>query len=162
MPPNSFTIGEAATRAGVSADTVRYYERRGVLPRPQRTAAGYRLYSNDVVDRIRLVKNAVGFGFAVKELAAFLNACDAGNPPCHKVRHAGGALLAEMDRRLAEMTTARDQMQEVLESWDRALKRTPTNAPARLLASIPTDSPSSARTFTPTVRRSRERRSARE
>ena len=162
MSSNVFTIGEAAARAGVSADTVRYYERRGVLPRPQRTAAGYRLYSNDVVDRIRLVKNAVGFGFAVKELAAFLKACDAGHPPCHKVRHAGGVLLAEMDRRLAAMTTARDQMREVLESWGRALERTPPNTPARLLASIPTGSPSSARTFTPTVRRSRARRSARE
>ena len=153
MAPNIFTIGEAAARAGVSADTVRYYERQRVLPRPQRTAAGYRLYSNDVVDRIRLVKNAVGFGFAVKELAAFLKACDAGHPPCHKVRHAGGALLAEMDRRLAEMTTARDQMRGVLESWDRALETTPPDTPARLLASIPTDSPSSVHISRRAVRR---------
>ena len=153
MSSNVFTIGEAAVRAGVSADTVRYYERQRVLPRPQRTAAGYRLYSNDVVDRIRLVKNAVGFGFAVKELAAFLTACDAGHPPCHKVRHAGGALLAEMDRRLAEMTTARDQMRGVLKSWDRALETTPPDTPARLLASIPTDSPSSVHISRRAVRR---------
>jgi DNA-binding transcriptional MerR regulator len=155
MPPDVFTIGEAAARAGVSADTVRYYERQGVLPPPLRTAAGYRLYSNDVVDRIRLVKNAVGFGFAVKELAAFLKACDAGHPPCHKVRHAGGALLAEMDRRLAQMTTARDQMRGVLESWDRALERTPPDTPARLLASIPTSGASSMHMSKRTVRQPR-------
>jgi len=155
MAPNVFTIGKAAARAGVSADTVRYYERQGVLTPPLRTPAGYRLYSNDVVDRIRLVKNAVGFGFAVKELAAFLRACDAGHPPCHKVRHAGGQLLAEMDRRLAEMTTARDQMRGVLESWDRALARTAPDTPTRLLASIPIGTPSSAHRSRGTVRRSR-------
>ena len=137
MPANVFTIGEAAARAGVSPDTVRYYERQGALPRPLRTAGGYRLYSEDVVDRIRLVKNAVTFGFAVKELAGFLKACDAGHPPCQRVRRAGDELLTAMERRLEEMTAARDQMRRVLERWDRALERTPPDAPARLLASIP-------------------------
>jgi MerR family transcriptional regulator, copper efflux regulator len=137
MPANVFTIGEAAARAGVSPDTVRYYERQGALPLPLRTAAGYRVYSEDVVDRIRLVKNAVAFGFAVKELAGFLRACDAGHPPCHKVRHAGVELLAAMERRLEEMRAARDQMRDVLERWDQALDRMAPNAPARLLSSIP-------------------------
>ena len=154
MPSNLFTIGEVAARAGVSADTVRYYERQGVLPSPLRTAAGYRLYSNEAVDRIRLVKTAVGFGFAVKELAMFLKACDAGHAPCRKVRHAGGELLVAMDRRLAEMTTARDQMKGVLESWDQALARTPPDTPARLLASIPTRSSSNVQVSRRTVRRS--------
>jgi MerR family transcriptional regulator, Zn(II)-responsive regulator of zntA len=131
-----FTIGEAASRAGVSADTLRYYERQGVLS-PSRTSAGYRLYSEETIARIRLIKNAVSFGFAVKQLAVFLRACDAGCPPCQKVRHAGTELLGDMERRIAEMTTARDEMRSLLRRWDRALDMTPTDAPARLLVSIP-------------------------
>jgi DNA-binding transcriptional MerR regulator len=137
MPANLFTIGEAAARAGVSADTVRYYERQGVLPRPLRTAAGYRLYSEDIVDRIRLVKNAVGFGFAVKQLASFLKACDAGQPPCRHVRNAGAELLNDMEKRIEQMTAARDQMRELLAQWDLALTATPPGTRAHLLTSIP-------------------------
>jgi DNA-binding transcriptional MerR regulator len=138
MAADVFKIGEAAVRAGVSADTVRYYERQGLLPRALRTDAGYRLYSDTAVERIRLVKNAVEFGFAVKEVASFLKSCDAGRPPCRKVRESGGALLAEMDRRLAQMTAARDHMRLILEKWDQTLEKTPDGVPARLLASIPT------------------------
>ena len=94
------------------------------------------MYSDDSVARIRLVKNAVGFGFAVKELAGFLRACDAGHPPCHQVRSAGRELLAAMERRLTEMTAARDDMRRLLERWDRAMDRTAPGMPARLLASI--------------------------
>jgi DNA-binding transcriptional MerR regulator len=137
MPSNLFTIGEAAARAGVSADTVRYYERQGVLPRALRTDAGYRVYSDATVERIRLVKNAVGFGFAVKQVAAFLHACDEGQPPCRKVRQSGSELLAEMDRRLAEMTAARDHMRGILDEWDQTLASTPRGVPARLLSSLP-------------------------
>src|SRR5690349_865633 len=125
MPSGAFTIGEAAARAGVSADTIRYYERQGVVPAAARTPAGYRVYSEQTVARIQLVKNAVRFGFAVKELAAFLTACDAGRPPCQKVRAAGDRLLSEMDRRLAEMVEAREQMRATLATWDRALEGTP-------------------------------------
>ena len=150
MHPDFFTIGEAAARAGVSADTVRYYERQGVLPRALRTDAGYRLYSDAAVERIRLVKNAVGFGFAVKEVASFLNACDVGRPPCRKVRESGGALLAEMDRRLVEMTAARDQMRGILEQWDLTLSETSPGAPARLLATLPQSAEIKSR---PAVRR---------
>ena len=137
MPPDLFTIGEAAARAGVSADTVRYYERQGVLPRALRTDAGYRLYSDAAVARIRLVKNAVGFGFAVKEVGSFLKACDGGRPPCRKVRESGGALLAEMDRRLVQLTAARDQMRGILDQWDQTLGDTSPGVPAQLLASLP-------------------------
>ena len=137
MATHVFTIGGAAAQAGVSADTLRYYERRGVLPPPMRTAAGYRLYSDDAVARVRLIKNAVGFGFSLKQLTMFLKACDSGHPPCHKVRQAGADLLEDMDRRLAEMTRTRDQMRDILERWDYALQGITAGTRARLLASIP-------------------------
>ena len=145
MPRRAFTIGQAAAQAGVSADTIRYYERQGVVPRAARSSAGYRLYSEDAIARIQLVKNAVRFGFAVKELAVFLRACDTGRPPCQKVRAAGGRLLAEMDRRLTEMATARTQMQTTLATWDRALEATAPGSPARLLHSIPVSQVSTTR-----------------
>ncbi|HEY1303850.1 MAG TPA: heavy metal-responsive transcriptional regulator [Vicinamibacterales bacterium] len=137
MATHAFTIGEAAAQSGVSADTLRYYERRGVLPPPIRTSGGYRLYSDDAVARVRLIKNAVGFGFSLKQLTMFFKACDGGHPPCQKVRQAGADLLEDMDRRLAEMTSARDQMRDILAHWDRTLETTPAGAPARLLTSIP-------------------------
>src|ERR1044071_618323 len=93
-------IGEAARRAGVSPDLVRYYERVGVLPRPPRAAGGYRVYSEDAVARLLFVRNAIRFGFTSKELAGFLRARDSGRPPCHSVRVAGERLLKEMDDQL--------------------------------------------------------------
>jgi DNA-binding transcriptional MerR regulator len=134
--PHAFTIGEAAQRAGVTADTLRYYERQGVLPRAHRTAAGYRVYSEAAIERIQLVRSALRFGFAVKQLASFLQACDGGRPPCRQVRAAGGQLLDEMERRIAEMTAARDRMRVTLADWDRALDEAPAGVPARLLTSI--------------------------
>jgi DNA-binding transcriptional MerR regulator len=68
----TFGIGEAARRAGVSPDLVRYYERVGVLPRAPRTAGGFRFYSDETVARLIFVKNAIRFGFTSKELAGFL------------------------------------------------------------------------------------------
>ena len=137
MPPRVFTIGEAAARAGVTADTLRYYERTGVLPPAPRTIAGYRVYSEQTIERIRLVRNAVRCGFRLKELAAFLRACDSGRLPCDKVRVAGGRLLEELDRRVAETIAARDRMRATLGDWDRLLAETPPGAPASLLRSIP-------------------------
>jgi DNA-binding transcriptional MerR regulator len=83
---NTFGIGEAARRAGVSPDLIRYYERVGVLPRAPRTAGGFRYYSDETVARLLFVRNAIRFGFTSKELAGFL-----------KARESGQRLLKEMD-----------------------------------------------------------------
>jgi DNA-binding transcriptional MerR regulator len=132
-----FTIGEAAARAGVSADTLRYYERHRVLPPAARSRAGYRLYSEDAIGRIQLVSNAVRFGFSVKQVAAFLSACQSGRPPCGKVRREGARLLVEMDQRIADMIAARDRIRTTLEEWDRRLSVVTPEKPARLLQVIP-------------------------
>ena len=136
MSSGSLTIGQAAARAGISADTIRYYERIGVLPKPPRSTAGYRRYSEAHVGRMVFVRDAARFGFPLKELAGFLKSRDKGRAPCHSVRAAGDRLLAALDRQIAELTAARNTMVRTLAEWDRLLAATPAGTPARLLESL--------------------------
>src|SRR6266516_758737 len=76
------TIGKAAALAGVSVDTIRYYERLGLLQKAARTRAGYRIFPAAVVNRLTLVRNAQRFGFSLREIAGFLRVRDTGGAPC--------------------------------------------------------------------------------
>ena len=127
------TIGKAATLAGVSADTIRYYERRGLLPKAARTRAGYRVYPPSIVNRLALVRNAKRFGFSLREIAAFLRVRDTGGAPCRAVRAAGERLLATIDQQIVDLTARRDEMRDTLLKWDRTLEHTPAGTPGRLL-----------------------------
>jgi DNA-binding transcriptional MerR regulator len=133
---STFTIREAAARSGVSADTIRYYERIGVLPKPPRSNAGYRRYADASVARIAFVRDAARFGFPLKQLAGFLRAREKGQPPCRAVKAAGERLLVDMDRRIAELANARAELARTLADWDRRLARTPAGTPAHLLESL--------------------------
>lgn len=137
MPGQTLGIGEAARRAGVSPDLIRYYERVGVLPRAPRTAGGFRYYSEDTIARLLFARNAIRFGFTTKELAGFLKARDSGRPPCASVRAAGQRLLQEMDERLARLREARAAMVDTLAAWDTRLAHTPAGKAAHLLAMVP-------------------------
>jgi MerR family transcriptional regulator, copper efflux regulator len=132
-----FGIGEAARRAGISPDLIRYYERVGLLPRAPRTAGGFRYYSADTVARLLFVRNAIRFGFTSKELAGFLKARDSGQPPCKSVRAAGQRLLNDMDEQLARLQEYRAAMAEMLTAWDVRLEATPADQPAHLLTIVP-------------------------
>jgi len=134
----TFTIGEAAKRACVSPDTLRHYERVGVLPRAPRTQGGYRYYTETTVARVLFVRNAMRFGFSMKELAGFLHARDDGRPPCRSVRAAGERLLRNLDQQILELTAARAMMAETLSGWDAKLARTPNGVAAHLLNDLPT------------------------
>lgn len=144
VPGATFGIGEAARRAGVSPDLIRYYERVGLLPKAPRTAGGFRYYSADTVVQLLFVRNAIRFGFTSKELAGFLKARDHGRPPCRSVRDAGQRLLEEMDDQLARLQDARAAMAEMLAAWDARLAHTPAGSPAHLLTMVP-DAPRAAR-----------------
>ncbi len=80
----ALTIGQVATAADVNIQTIRYYERRGLFPTPQRTASGYRQYAEDAVARVRFIRHAQQLGFSLKEIQELLAlrvrhgaACDA-------------------------------------------------------------------------------------
>lgn len=129
-------IGEAAARAGVSCDTLRYYERRGLLPRPPRTVSGYRDYSASIVDRVRFVRNALRFGFTIKQVSGFLHSRESGRPPCRQVRAAAAQILERIDQQIAELTAARADVHRTLIAWDDRLADAPPGKAAHLLESI--------------------------
>ena len=137
MTEASFTIAEAARRAGVTADTVRYYERRGVLPAPARAANGYRRYTAASVQRMLLVRNALRLGFTLQQAGAFVRARDGGHPPCREVRAAAARLVEDIDRQWAEMAAARTAVVAMLADWDARLESTAPGQPAGLLEAVP-------------------------
>ncbi len=136
---DAMRIGEIAERAGVSVDTIRHYERLGLLPRATRTAAGYRQFPASTIDRVRLVQHALRFGFSLRDVAGFLRVRAAGGTPCRDVRVAADRILAAVDRRIAELTAARRDISRTIRDWDRRLARTAPNQSARLLESLGAD-----------------------
>jgi MerR family mercuric resistance operon transcriptional regulator len=83
---DSLTIGKLAERAGVNIETIRYYERRGLMPRPERRASGYRQYSPDSAKRIRFIKHAQELGFSLKEIDELLSLKLDANTPCSQIK----------------------------------------------------------------------------
>jgi len=78
--------GELARRAGVSKDTLRFYERKGLLEPPRRTSNNYRLFPTEAVERLRWIRHALAMGFTVEELARVAGARSRGQFPCREVR----------------------------------------------------------------------------
>lgn len=128
--------GELAKSAGVSTDTLRHYERKGVLARPRRTANGYRQYPPEALGRVLLVRRALAFGFTLDELARLLSARDRGGAPCRQVRSLAAAKLVEVEGRLAELIVLRDELRTTLEGWDARLAKTLDGDRASLLESL--------------------------
>jgi DNA-binding transcriptional MerR regulator len=107
--------GELARLAGVSTDTLRHYERKGVLAAPRRSANGYREYPAEALERVRLVRRALAVGFKLDELARILKERERGRAPCRQVREMAAAKLAEIETRLKELTVMRRELKATLE-----------------------------------------------
>src|SRR5438876_810728 len=140
----TLTIGKIARETGVSVDTIRYYERVGLLPKPARTPAGYRTYSPAVIHRLAVVRNAQRFGFPLKAIAGFLRVRESGGKPCHDVRAAAERMLGAVDRQIKDLVATRRQMRATLRSWDAVLAHTPADRPAYLLERIRNRRPQTA------------------
>jgi len=127
---------ELARMCGVSADTIRHYERKGVIPPPVRGVNGYRRFPPETAERVRLIRRAVAIGFSLDEIARMFRQRAAGAPPCRQVRALAAEKLAELDRRIAEMAAIRGELAAMAAQWDVRLAATPEGEPARLLESI--------------------------
>ena len=106
-------IGEIAERAGVTAKTLRFYERKGLVPEPDRTDGGYRDYTADIVDRVRFIKDAQASGFTLAQVTEILAIRDHGQPPCGHVANLVDQRLAEIEARLRELRAVQSELQAI-------------------------------------------------
>ncbi|MFL6209613.1 MAG: heavy metal-responsive transcriptional regulator [Pyrinomonadaceae bacterium] len=128
--------GELARLAGVSTDTLRHYERKGVLPAPHRAPNGYRRYPHEALARVRLVRRALGVGFTLAELATILRARDRGRAPCREVRALAARKLAQVEARLEELLALRAELRQTLNDWDARLTHVADGERAGLLEAL--------------------------
>jgi len=108
----SYTIGELAATAGVNVETIRFYERRGLMPAPARAPSGYRRYGDDDRWRLAFVQRAKALGFRLREIEALLG--DGPSRSVDEVSRIASARLAEMERELIDLAGRRDRLETLL------------------------------------------------
>lgn len=128
-------IGQLARAAGVSTDTIRYYERIGLLPRARRTENGYREYPPGAGNRIRVIRNAVQLGFPLVEISKVLRVRDAGGAPCRQVRDYAQELVEQVEQRIQELNVEKQAMLAMIREWDGRLAQA-NGARAHLLEAV--------------------------
>ena len=127
---------EVARATGVSTDTLRHYERNGLLPTVARRAAGYRQYQSATVQRVLLIQRALVVGFSVADLKRVLGVHDKGGAPCRSVRQLVGERLDELNRKIEELTALRRELRLLVQEWDAKLEKTPQGQRAHLLETL--------------------------
>jgi DNA-binding transcriptional MerR regulator len=110
-------IGELAQQAGVTTATIRYYERAGLLPKPPRTTAGYRLYSDREGEELVFVRKAQGIGFSLDEIRDLLRLSRNGTAPCSRVLTLAEEHLRAVDDRIRELQTFRKELASAVRRW---------------------------------------------
>ena len=109
-------IGRVAQRAGVSVDTVRYYESRGLIAEPPRQASGYRQYAPGVVDRIQFIKQAQKLGFTLADIEELLRLRDAPDTTCSDVRRKAESKLDEIEEKLVALRRMKATLDELVDA----------------------------------------------
>lgn len=130
------SIGAVAERCGVSRDTIRHYEKVGVITGVERDGSGYRRYAPGVVDRVRIIRRAIDIGFTLAELSRIFRQRAGGRPPCRQVRELASRKLEDVEQQLAALQALRNALQQILENWDTRLEATEDGAMAHLLDSL--------------------------
>ncbi len=141
--------GELAKLAGISSDTLRLYERKGLLAAPPRSTNGYRCYPAESVERIRVIRAALSIGFTLDELAEILTMRAGGGAPCAHVRELAGTKLKNLERHIGQLVELRNQLALILRQWDGALKKAPHGKRAGLLETLALDSRFKGRKLAP-------------
>jgi MerR family copper efflux transcriptional regulator len=110
------TIGAVARRAGVAIDTIRYYEREGLLPEPARRPSGYRSYGEDTVAQLRFIRRAKNLGFTLEEIRELLALSADRQRGVKAVKQRAQRRLAEIEARIAELERVRAGLAELIEA----------------------------------------------
>ncbi len=118
------TIGKLAELCGIGVETVRYYERRGLIAEPERTGSGYRRYAREAVDRIRFIVSAKDLGFTLNEISELLSistdgAGIDGTVDCESVRALAEEKRSDVERRIRMLENIRRTLDELIGACER-------------------------------------------
>ncbi len=128
--------GELARRCGISPDTLRFYERRGLLPKPPRSTNGYRHYPAATELRVMTIRRALDAGFTIADLQGVLRERDRGGIPCRQVRAIAAERLAELSARIEELSRLRNRLTAIVAGWTERLRELPDGRRAGLLEGL--------------------------
>jgi MerR family transcriptional regulator, copper efflux regulator len=112
-------IGEVSNLSGLGIETLRFYEKGGLLDKPARTNSGYRMYHPSVLERIEFIKRAQVLGFSLDEIKRVIDDARSGQSPCDEVREILRRRLKELDERMREMRLYRNELEGLLKEWDK-------------------------------------------
>ena len=110
------TIGRVANALGMSIDTIRFYERQGLIAAPRRDFSGYRNFSDDVLDRLRFIGDAKRLGFTLKEIKELLSQGVKSTAECGPVTRKAETKLAEMNEEIARLQGLRVTLRKMVEA----------------------------------------------
>ena len=111
-------IGELAKATGTKAETIRYYEREGILPAADRTDSNYRDYSQNHLAALTFVRRARGLGFSMAQVRELLALSDHDEKPCEDVDQLVRQQLSEVDSKIADLTALREELGQMLQSCE--------------------------------------------
>ena len=119
-PQNSLTIGEAARRGGLGVETLRYYERRGLIEEPPRKRSGYRQYPLEVVRRLHFILRAKELGFTLEEIVELLSLHPDPSTPCADVAQQIETKTRDIESRIADLERIRLALRDLKRACDEA------------------------------------------
>ena len=114
MMEDELTIGRISALSGISVDTIRFYERKGLIKPPQRNASGYRVYPHEVVDQMRFIKRSRDLRFSLQEVSELFNFIFEGDGQSKEVQKRIEKKILEINEHLEELTTIREQLEQLL------------------------------------------------
>ena len=123
MSPQKLRVSQLARIAGVGSDSIRNYERIGILPTAERSAAGYRMWNAHDVRYLKWIASAKRAGFTLNELTEIFGRYRAGSPPCHAVRDVLRRKIVDMDQQIHGLSNLRSKLRSVLARWNGRLSR---------------------------------------
>lgn len=110
---DQLTTGEVAKQGGVKLETIRYYERRGLLAKPPRTASGYRMFTTDAVRRLRFIRHAQALGFSLEEIQELLTLRLTRGRSCADVQARAQTKLEQIDEKIRSLRAMRKALTQV-------------------------------------------------
>lgn len=120
-PDDSLRIGDLARGTDTKVETIRYYERIGILPAPKRTAGNYRSYGPDHLSRLSFIRRARDLGFSLEEVRHLLSLSDQKNRSCSSVDAIARKHLEDIDRKIADLRSLRRELGSIIDGCGRGI-----------------------------------------